>query len=347
MRKHLNLIQFSRVIIPLFVVLFHVKAFMNHYFHYNFLGLPDVSKSGGVYYFFSLSGFMAYYLYHQNFGTPSYIKDFLYSRVIRIYPVYWFLTLLILPIYFFLPSLGFENDRGLVRIVTSFLLLPHQSQPLIGVAWSLVHTMFFYLVFCLFFLKDKLFPNVIIFIWSILSVLIGFNLVPVEHYLIQYIFNVYNLMFLLGILCAQSVLKRHLTVLSAWFYIFTGIFIFPLAWVNEQFHWIRLDFQMIILLATMLIMLGFASIDLQRDVKLPKMAMFLGDASFSIYLTHYYTGTLISLFITKWFSKVLPNALVAMILIITSIISGCIVYVLVEKPIHTRLKRYRKRKMSH
>lgn len=317
---------------------------MNHYFHYNFLGLPDVSKSGGVYYFFSLSGFMAYYLYHQNFGRPNYIKDFLYSRVIRIYPVYWFLTLLILPVYFFLPSLGFEDDRSLVRIFASFLLLPYQSQPLIGVAWSLVHTIYFYLVFCLFFFKDKLFSTVIIFIWTFLSALIGFNLVTVEHYLIQYLFNAYNLMFLLGILCARSVLKRQLTVMSAWLCTFTGVFIYPLAWVNEQFNWIRLDFQMIIILATMLIMLGFASIDLQKDVKLPKMAMFLGDASFSIYLTHYYTGTVISLLIAKWFSKTLPNALIAMILIFASIISGCIVYVLVEKPIHTRLKRYRKRK---
>ncbi|MEW8987831.1 MAG: hypothetical protein AB2401_12690, partial [Bacillus sp. (in: firmicutes)] len=57
-RKHLNLIQFSRALVPLFVLLFHAEAFMHVYFDYDFLKLQDVSKSGGVYYFFALSGFM-------------------------------------------------------------------------------------------------------------------------------------------------------------------------------------------------------------------------------------------------------------------------------------------------
>lgn len=347
MRRHLNLIQFSRVLIPIFVVLFHVKAFMNHYFQYNFLALANVSKSGGVYYFFVLSGFMAYYLYNKRFRDTSYIKDYLYGRFIRIYPVYWLLTLLILPFYLFFPSLGFADDISMSQIITSILLIPNKSDPLVGVAWSLVHTVFFYIVFILFFMKHSLSSRMIILLWLIFSVIFGVNFVSIDSLLLKFIFNIYNLMFLAGILCAYLVIKKRVNQAISWILAISGVVAFPLAWVNEQLHLYPLNFGMVITIASMLILIGFASIDLQKEISLPKVATFLGEASFSIYLVHYYAGTAFSLILSRVFPNALPNAVIAIMLIFASIASGCFVYAFFEKPIHKKLKRYwQKRKES-
>lgn len=347
MRKHLNLIQFSRAIVPLFVILFHAKGFLVFYFHYNFLNLPSVIKSGGVYYFFALSGFMVYYLHEKDFGNINKFSSFLYNRFIRIYPLYWILTVALLTIYLVFPSLNNHSDVSFLNMIRSFLLLPNPSEPILGVAWSLVYTVLFYLVFSLLFIKNKVISVLLPIVWIVMSILFTINILSSDHYIIHYFFNSYNLIFVAGVLCGVIIKKVKISIFVSVCMIVVGFIGFPFSWVNTQYQFVNLNFELSITISSILLILGFASTDLQKDVKLPKIAKFLGEASFSIYLTHYYCMGAIAVFLGYFSFIHLPNPIIAVLLIVMSTLSGCLVYLLLEKPINWKLKKLWKDKRKH
>ena len=348
MRKHLNLIQLSRAFVPIFVLLFHVKAFMQVYFYYNFLQLPDVLKSGGVYYFFALSGFMVYYLYYKKFGNQGMIGKFLFSRFVRIYPIYWIVTFAVLLAIIIFPSLGEGHVKGVRTFITSLLLIPYETVPFLGVAWSLVHTVLFYLVFTVMFFKNRIISFVLALGWALISAAFSLNLLTSTNYVINYLFNSNNLIFLAGVACAYIVIRIKINIYVAWTFVVLGMIGFPLSWINAQYGFHGISLELTTTLASILLILGFSSIDLQKDIKIPKLAQYLGDASFSIYLTHYYSVSAFTLILLNPTFGVLPKMLIAIILIITSIICGCIVYSFLEKPINRKLKSLiKKEKISY
>lgn len=345
MRKHLNLIQFSRALVPLFVMLLHAKAFMANYFHYDFLHLPHVARSGGVYYFFALSGFMVYYLYHKDFGNHGKVKDYLYKRFMRIYPLYWILTLIILPVYFIFPSLGTGNEREVGHIFASLLLYPDGEYPILSVAWSLSHTIFFYIIFSLAFFEKKIVSMLIPFAWGFISLLFSLELLKSSYYFINYLFSFNNLIFLSGVACAYLVTRIKVNVVLSRIMVFVGLVGFPLSWVNEEYGYINLNLQLTTTISSILLIIGFSSIDLQKEISIPKFARFLGDASFSIYLTHFTCMSAFSIFLSTISFVRIPNFLISILLIVFSIICGSSVYVLLEKPLNKKLKDlYNKKK---
>lgn len=128
MWKRLILIQFSRVLVPLLVMLFHVAEKIHDYWSYSILHVTRLPLSGGVHYFFALSGCMLYYNYHRKFTSPHATKNYLLHRFIRIYPLYWVLTFVTIIIFLFFPSLGERTCRA---VILSLPLIP-DPQPVIS-----------------------------------------------------------------------------------------------------------------------------------------------------------------------------------------------------------------------
>lgn len=339
MRKHLYLIHFSRALVPLLVILFHAKDFMIAYFNYNFLALPDVPKSGGVYFFFALSGFMIYYLYHKEIGNPQKIKGFLISRFKRVYPFYWVLTIIILPVYFIVPQYGEGNERNVITIATSLLLLPSNSEPIIGVAWSLVHTIYFYIIFSLIFIKNKKISKLIILIWSIATLLFSLKILNTSIYLINFLFHSNNLIFLSGVACAYVITNLKINYNLSLISIIFGTTGFPLSWINTQYGFFDISLQTSTSVSSVFLILGLASIDLQTEIRIPKLATYLGNASFSLYLTNFIIMSVVSKIVKSSVLLSIPNSIKASLLIVSAIIFGCLVFSYIEKPIHQVLKK--------
>src|SRR6476646_9602345 len=113
-KKKLEIIQACRGIAALLVVSFHVTEFSQQKLNQEFaLGL-------------------------FAFGV---------KRAIRVYPLYWIITLVLLPIYFLIPSFGKGYERDLGVIVKSLLLLPQENFPVLIVGWTLSYEIFFYCLF--------------------------------------------------------------------------------------------------------------------------------------------------------------------------------------------------------
>ncbi|HYH18767.1 MAG TPA: acyltransferase [Azospirillum sp.] len=107
----------------------------------------------GVDIFFVISGFVMWLIALKTETTRS---DFLIHRAIRIFPLYWFFTLAVIAVALAVPSAFRYTTLEPDHVLKSFLLLPAQHPKLPGIhpvllqGWTLEYEVFFYLVFSLF-----------------------------------------------------------------------------------------------------------------------------------------------------------------------------------------------------
>ena len=94
--KKLNLLQVYRGIAAVLMVMFHLKEMsakrLNQVTFFNLFQ----AGSRGVDYFFVLSGFIMVYVHRSAIGKKDLAKSFLVKRAVRIYPIYWIVTLTVL-----------------------------------------------------------------------------------------------------------------------------------------------------------------------------------------------------------------------------------------------------------
>lgn len=115
---------------------------------------PDwliVAGGSGVDLFFVISGFIMLYTCMDRFGSPQSAADFMARRLIRILPLYWLCTAAILAVA--LTGLLYKSKVvSIGSLLSSFSFLPLE-QVLHGVGWTLQYEMYFYVLFafCLVF----------------------------------------------------------------------------------------------------------------------------------------------------------------------------------------------------
>ena len=107
--------------------------------------LPDwagvVGGAAGVNLFFVISGFVMALVTRNVRWT-----DFMAARIIRIYPIYWLYTSLVLAVFLLRPDIVNQSYVHAPSIVKSYLLWPEEVKPLLAVGWTLIHEMYFYIV---------------------------------------------------------------------------------------------------------------------------------------------------------------------------------------------------------
>jgi exopolysaccharide production protein ExoZ len=161
--KHAKLasIQLLRAAAAIAVVFTHAITRLGYSFpdtasHLHLTGPNGQILAGdaGVDVFFVISGFIMYFVHHNDFGVPGASLKFLEKRILRIVPIYWLLTTLAVAAILAVPNLRVTHDSGirLSELASSYLFLPIASRgptisPIIGVGWTLDYEMFFYLTF--------------------------------------------------------------------------------------------------------------------------------------------------------------------------------------------------------
>lgn len=110
----------------------------------------------GVDIFFVISGFIMFYISPPDTIGPRATGQFWLRRLIRVMPLYWVMTTIVL--CFYLTGIPrSEIDLGFDYIVRSYLLLPVESlrgiiEPIMPVGWTLMYEMYFYFCFGLLLL---------------------------------------------------------------------------------------------------------------------------------------------------------------------------------------------------
>lgn len=336
-------IQICRGIAALLVVLFHVTQLSREKLGQTFLANLLTFGSAGVDFFFVLSGFIIFFVHQSDIGRRDRLRTFIFKRLLRIYPLYWLITLAILPIYFLVPSFGYGYERQFDVIFKSLWLIPQEHLPILIVGWSLSHELLFYGIFALaillppsvsrWLLSGWLFGTLAVFLGKLSG---GFT--PEHYSLLWFIFNPHNLEFLLGCLAAYLVLQKRFKPKSLFLLLLgTSCFIaFGLAQAERSF---TIDPVLAYGIPSALIVVGTAALDRQRSRPLPRSLAVLGDASYSIYLTHYpCLSALLKLTVAADLINVMGYPATISVLLLITLSVGCLTYRWLEKPLVNRLR---------
>lgn len=341
--KKLESLQMVRAFAMLMVLFIHIDAFSTRIFEHSFLsGIFIPGGDSGVNIFFVLSGFIIFYVHKGDIGKKIKFLPYLIKRFSRIYPAYWLITLILITLHFLLPQFGAGNERETKNILFSLLLLPQTHAPIIHAAWSLSHEIFFYLAFSLLvILSFKIIMPLLFFIalGSALGTVYSLQGITIfENPFLNLLFSYHNFEFILGCLSAYLVLNYKIKGEKILFALGSTLLLSMIIFerINGDMSALRLFGYGI---PAFLIITALTSHELKKSLILPriffpKIFLLLGDASFSIYITHQLLisgigRTLMSLGLVKMTG---PFAVIIIVTILTLLI-GCIFHLIIEKPL--------------
>jgi peptidoglycan/LPS O-acetylase OafA/YrhL len=340
-KPQLALIQASRGMAALLVLLFHVTQLSETKLYQPFCFNLFRFGGAGVDFFFVLSGFIIFFVHRSDIGHRDRFQSFAIKRLIRVYPLYWIVTLVLLPAYFLVPSFGYGYENQLTAILRSLFLIPQEHAPILTVGWSLCYEVLFYTMFALVILLPFNISFWIISLWisgSILNTVLDSVFLIKSHFAFQFLFGFHNLEFFVGCLVAYLVLHRFRR--CAFFLLIFGSTLFLLAGITQSYHLLQLHPAIAYGLPSSLILVGVASLDFKQIIKPSPLLSYLGDASYSIYLTHYpcLSAALKLALVFNLFS-VFGHGLTFAVLILITLAFGCLTYAKVEKPLIVALRK--------
>jgi exopolysaccharide production protein ExoZ len=290
------------------------------------------------------------YVHRSAIGKPDQLKSFLVKRAVRIYPIYWIITLIVLVFFLVIPGFANSQDLGWDKIIISLLLLPSPDLPILNVGWTLIYELYFYFLFSIAIWFKPKYSVPILSSWLFGTILHYLKIVkfPDSAFLLNLVFGNMNLEFVLGCLAGYIVIKFGSQV-SKNRWIFFGVANLGYVVLLVILATTELEIDRISSFAVLaaILIIGSASIDLKEAPKVPQILTYLGDASYSIFLTH---GPLISATtkvlqkanLGKYFDSFFAPALVALI----AVVIGCLFYSLIEKPLTVYLRKNVVEKMT-
>lgn len=301
-KRVINVLQAGRAIAALAVVVHHAatsaRAFVGP-----FPGVETIRTGRfGVDFFFVLSGFIIYY---STVEKGHRLGGYAWARVRRLYLPYWPVGIGLALLYLLLPTVS-EGNRTWDWLPT--LTLFPVGVPALSVAWTLQHEALFYAVFGLLYFSGLLWLGLAAWALAILALPAG-----------SMPFATINLEFLMGI--GVALLYRR--GIGHWLLFPAAVALVGLwAWQDTG-----ADHSLIIGLACACAILQFALLEQRGAIRVPDWLVYLGGASYALYLVHNVTISIIV--------RIMPQS-VPLILVAgtaASLVTGIAYYSLVERPL--------------
>lgn len=339
----INTIQLVRAVAAVLVLMTHCALYVESIVNFGQGTRPfhvakwfDVAAGQfGVDLFFVVSGFIMIVTTHSNDRHNP--LDFLRRRAIRIYPAWWIYStaaLLLLPISLFsLTPLDWSS------IAKSYLLVPEidstgKLRPiLLGQGWTLIFEMYFYSVFAIFVSKSTV-QKAVLTSAIITLAFIGSRVVDFDLAILRVFSNAMVFEFMIGMLLGILFVKEFIIRSSLAFFaililaIVSTIFIL-IGWEMGS----GADFFQYAVTAFLWVALAVL-FPRAKTARISKLAILLGDASYSIYLTHTIALILFSRMWTKGIGfNGWPLDVYFLFLVVTTMTIGILAYFVFEKPV--------------
>lgn len=243
--------------------------------------------AAGVDIFFVLSGFIMAQVAPGRERT-----EFIAARVWRILPIYF----ICLALYASTRTVPPDS----CRVLFSMTLLPLWGDcfPYIVQAWSLSFELLFYALVAIFIRRLDVLFVVIPLLVGLRFFVPGFSFLG-NHYLIEFVF---------GLLIARIPLRYGLAILGG------GIFLLFLAPIDNKSPWRVITWG----IPSALIVYGALALERFFDRRAFNAPVWIGDASYSIYLGH-----------ALFMPVLLPPAMWAAL----AVAGSCVIYIFIEKPL--------------
>ena len=274
-----------------------------------------------------------YYAHSKYIGDKKFFNIFVYKRFTRIFPLYWLANFIVIILLFNIPIFGIEFLRDPKYILKSLLLIPQENGFLLPQAWTLTYELIFYIMFSLLIFNNKKLIIYTYLTWSIMFVLNIFNIIP-KNILTLTLFNNLFLEFIIGYVTAFLILKfkNKFSTIKAIAFIVIGFTLFLL--FGNLFIFSNNIIRCFSGFSFSLILFGTSIIDLNLKLNLPNLLTSIGNASFSIYLTHFTILQFVVPYIYK--NQILNiygiNKTITLISVLLVLI-GLLVHILIKKPL--------------
>ncbi|SFU24814.1 acyltransferase family protein [Paraburkholderia aspalathi] len=288
-QRQIYSIQVLRGAAALLVVVHHACNFL---VEHSFGGGYDFKIGAiGVDIFFIISGFIMYCSTLGHRGTLKETLAFWKKRIVRIVPLYWLITAFIVIASFAQPASASSAAVTLTGFVKSILFIPYVStgglmQPVVGQGWTLNYEIFFYAALgCVLLVSPRHMLVRVAAVFAIFqfsawcasgkSVVLGFYASPMM------------LEFVAGVVLAKLYLRHQLP--PQWLLncgIVLGAFLLTRdqgfkAYFSSEWHRIAVWGVFSFILVA-----GLLRSESWWSSRAPRIMTFLGDASYSIYLSH-------------------------------------------------------------
>ena len=329
-------VQYLRAVAALVVVVTHALLHPITY-----VNIP-IRRFGsfGVVLFFVISGFIIVYTTGKGGFKPG---NFIRRRLERVVPLYWIVTAGVAVLALAAPSLLKNTTFTWTQFIGSLLFIPHARPdgavvPMMMLGWTLNYEMFFYLVFAA--MAPLTAGRRILAVTAIFFALIALGLVmqftaPIPWFYTQPLLITFCIGMGVGYLLLRYPDQLFVPRLAP-------------AWLAAAILFLAIAFAVpssvppgpltdlpFAAAGGALIMFG-----LSVEVRLPKwrFGVLLGDASYSMYLTHMYIVAASILVVQKLTGSAIPW-LDVMLSVTLSIAVSIPIWRLVDRPIYKTLRR--------
>lgn len=275
-------VQYFRALAATMVVFFHLGL---QYRRMGYEGPWFEFLSSGVDIFFVISGFIMWSTTNRIATAPA---EFVKKRFVRIVPLYWTISLFFVVLMLVAPYALQSEKFDLAHTISSFLFLPYPHPtlatllPIIVPGWTLNYEMFFYAIFSLgLFLPST--PRFILTTSILLAFAVAGAKLSIGNRYFQFYTSSIVLEFSLGMTVAMACEKKVLIpprfaypsiVLN-----FAAIACLEMLWPNlpRLFAWG---------IPAAIMIYAVLSAELQKPIVRIFLPALIGDASYSLYLTH-------------------------------------------------------------
>lgn len=325
--KNLLSIQYLRGGAAVLVTVYHIALTYDLHLDFGRVGV-DI--------FFVISGFIMLYVTHSQNEKPF---IFIKKRIIRVVPLYWAITCVLFICASIKPNLFPLDHPEYAHLLKSLFFIPHTAPdgdhfPFLGQGWTLNYEMFFYVVFScsLFFTKKTQLKFIIITLFFLF--VLG-NWVSQDNAILTAYTSPLLLEFLAGVIICSLIQKGY--ILSIKMSVLMTSLSFMLIIMDFIF---KPDLSRSLTLGapSALIVFSFISLELKGHMREYYILKLIGDASYSIYLTHFLTYVLCAVLIQKIFGHLGDYTMLPIAFI--SVLVGIIVYYIIENPLLKLIKRY-------
>lgn len=283
--------------------------------------------SFGVDIFFCISGFIMMYVTHLS------TERFMIKRLIRIVPLYYFITLVTWISALLIPGMFENTPTDMIYLLKSCLFLTPMfggpDKPLVKVGWTLNYEMLFYVIIWISMHISKKYRGIIAS-GIIVTLVIAGKLTGTN--------NVIMIEFIYGIL-AYEILKNidYSKKLSK---VEISILLYSVAFIMYGFM-AAVKYLPSMEGVTRIISYGIPAFILYMCVfiagfnkKIPSICVYLGNISYSIYLLHYFVARLFNRY-----GGDMPEPFVVIMVVAITVGLGAVCYNIFEKKVDSKLRK--------
>jgi exopolysaccharide production protein ExoZ len=310
------------------------------------LGNWAVVGVGGVDLFFVISGFVMVWVTRASQGISSDVPRFWFARVLRIYPLWWLVLSALVGVWLVKPDWVFSSVAGSPDLLRSYLLFPGTNPPLHAVGWTLIHEMWFYVVFGFVLMAPARLLPTLLALWGVSVIGAALALPKPLDPVLNLIRHPLTLEFIAGAAIALLATKRTLPFARA--ILLTGCLLLllaalsirenpPAAFVDE---WTRIGLCGV---PFAMIVWGWVGLEQAGGVS-SRWSQALGNWSYALYLIHVPVFALVGR-LAKPLSRPgsLDNIALLVVALAIAIFAAFVLHTMFERPLqklsHTWLKR--------